>query len=248
MLKSAHVWLKANKIWFETVAASLLSAMAIVVSVQQSRMASKQTELLSFQTRIAEAQSLPQFEIAIRQKSNKATGKSDGNLLVINNRGGTVHDFKADVAYFLVLTAYSGEGVDISREEVATTGYFTDRVLSAAGIGELVTMSGDHNSARTNELRVALAKLVNAKKDFWFVLLDDQIVVRLSYSDILDRSHEEYYEAQLRGGGLRLLDDYGQAQFSIWHAGPQVNLWTVRADDLLKRVSARPVSVSDAKH
>src|SRR5690348_12691261 len=98
---SFRTWLKRNKIVFETVAATLLSGMALIVGTAQWTTASRQTELLNLQTRIAEAQALPQFEIALHQKLNDETGKFDDDVLEIDNRGGPVHGFDASSAYSL---------------------------------------------------------------------------------------------------------------------------------------------------
>jgi hypothetical protein len=146
MMNRVRTWLTANKILFETLAASLLSLMAIIISVAQTRTASEQTSLLTLQTRIAEAQALPQFEIAIHQERNSATGKFDDNILVISNRGGPVHEFSADSAYFITVTA-SGDKGAILKAELPINGYFTASLVNVSGTGKLVTMIGYHNNA-----------------------------------------------------------------------------------------------------
>src|SRR5436190_10899267 len=123
-MKSIALWLTINKIWFETVTASSLSLMAIIVSVEQSRTASEQTKLSSLQTQIAEAQALPQFEVAIRQKLNDATSKLDDDLLVVSNRGGPIHDFTADAVCFLKVTTQDA-GFAHSEADIPINGYFT---------------------------------------------------------------------------------------------------------------------------
>ena len=77
-------FLERNKAWFETAAASLLSLMAIVVAVAQACTASRQTDLMALQTRITEAQALPQFEITTHQKLNPLTASYDDNFLVVS--------------------------------------------------------------------------------------------------------------------------------------------------------------------
>lgn len=49
-------WLKSNKIYFETIAATLLSIMAIIIAVVQIVIATKQTKLVEIQTKIAQRQ------------------------------------------------------------------------------------------------------------------------------------------------------------------------------------------------
>lgn len=49
-------WLQNNKIYFETIAATLLSIMAIIIAVVQIIIANKQTTLTEIQTKIAQRQ------------------------------------------------------------------------------------------------------------------------------------------------------------------------------------------------
>lgn len=49
-------WLTRNKIFFETIAATFLTGMAIIVSWQQTRLAKQQNQLIAQQTRLAEQQ------------------------------------------------------------------------------------------------------------------------------------------------------------------------------------------------
>jgi hypothetical protein len=55
--KCIRAWLQHNKVLFETVAATLLSGMAIIVSIAQTKTAYEQTRLLSGQTHTTEARS-----------------------------------------------------------------------------------------------------------------------------------------------------------------------------------------------
>jgi len=231
-MKRVRDWLFANKILFETVAASLLSLMAIIVSIAQTRTASKQTELLALQTRIAEAQALPQFEVAIRQKLNDATGKFDDDHLVVSNRGGPVHDFSANAAYFISVTAGGIRG-EVSKSEVPVNGYFTASFVSVASAGELVTMIGNHNNASVATLARDVREVAHARQlDFGH--LDEQLVVRLRYRDLLDRQHEEYYEVRPVHGGTRMADEVGKARFLRWTEAQRIELSNLRANDLLK--------------
>lgn len=226
-------WLEANKVWFETVAASLLSLMAIVVSVSQNWVASKQTELLTIQTRIAEAQASPQFEVEMRPKLNDLTAKYDDYVLIVNNRGGMVEDFRADAAFFLRLEV-AGAGTEVLKADVPVNGYFTAGFLSAAGTGELVTMVGNHNNAIVVKLADELRELAHGRK-VGFANLEEQIILRLRYRDLLDRSFEDYFEARFVGGGARVPADIGRARLAKWEAAARPELSRLRADELLAR-------------
>ncbi|HHT9137787.1 MAG TPA: hypothetical protein ACFYEK_11175 [Candidatus Wunengus sp. YC60] len=64
-------WLEKNKIFFETIAAFLLSAMAIIISVVQIFIGFKQTKLAKIQTQIAQRQ----FQREERLANIERTGK-----------------------------------------------------------------------------------------------------------------------------------------------------------------------------
>lgn len=225
-------WLNANKIYFETVTASLLSLMAIVVSIEQNLTTSQQTELLALQTRIVEAQALPQFEMELRQILNKATGNFDDNHLVISNHGGPVHDFNADVAYFIKTDVERTPAKEL-KTDIPINGYFTADLISSNSNGVLVTMIGDHNNAMFVTLEHGILAKADAKK-LDFALLDEQFVVCLRYKDLMDRQHEDYYEVRPIYGGTRMKDEVGKARFSRWNSAQHIELSTLHVDDLLK--------------
>jgi hypothetical protein len=228
-------WLNTNKIWFETVTASLLSLMAVILSVAQSCTASKQTKLMSLQTQIAEAQALPQFEVGLHPKFNDATGKYDDYTLVVSNRGGPIYDFGVEAAYFIQVTI-PGTGHDIMKADIPTNGYFTASFVSAANTGELVTMVGNHNNARAVEIQRELRQAADARQ-WGFANMNEQVVLRFFYRDMLNRRHEDYYEAHFVGGGSRLPSEVGKTLFAKWKAAPRVEFASVRADDFFKRAT-----------
>jgi hypothetical protein len=238
-MKNVREWLESHKVFFETVTASLLSLMAIIVSCGQTIIAEKQTLLLGIQTQIAEAQALPQFEVSIRQRLNDATGKFDDNDLVVNNHGGPVHEFSADAAYFIHLDV-GGRSGQVLKIEVPVQGYFTSSFVSVATTGQLVTMVGNHNNATVIALTGALRDKAHSR-GFDYAILSEKIVLRMRYRDLLDRQHEDYFEVHPVSGGTRLQDGLGKARFSKWSTAQVIELSRLRADDLLDRVS--PASV-----
>jgi hypothetical protein len=203
-MNRARSWLKENKIFFETITASLLSAMALTVAIAQWIVSSKQTSLMSLQTRIAEVQALPRFELAIHQKLNEATHTFDDNELIISNHGGAVRNFRAEVAYFLEITSGRWNPPNgIHHTELPISGYFTASFISTAGTEQLVKMVGDHNNARfANLTREMETKLDN--KGLGFANPTEDFLVRLIYRDLLDRLHEDYYQVGFIGGGIRI--------------------------------------------
>jgi len=233
-MKRLNNWLKKNKIFFETLAASLLSAMAIIVSIAQTKTAFRQTQLLDLQTQIAEAQALPQFELAIHQKLNEETGKFDDDYLVISNRGGPVHEFTAQDAYSIIVTVSATAG-KVSKLEIPVTGYFTASYVSVVSTGELVKMIGNHNNAAVIAVSNGLREAAAAKQ-FVFANLDEHLIVRLGYRDLLNRQHEDYYEVRPVSGGVRLTDEVGKAGFDRWTDAERPYLSNLQPDNLIDQV------------
>ena len=236
MIQKIRDSLDRNKVIFETVAAFLLSLMAVIVSIAQTLTTSKQTELLALQTRIAEAQALPQFEVAIHQKRNNTNGNFDDDILVVANHGGPIHDFEASSAFFLSIEAEI-PGVGYRKAEIPLNGYFSMQGVSVAGTGDLVTMYGDRNNAKIGELRRGVMQATNTRK--WpYALIGERIAVRLRYRDLLDRQHEDYYDVRPVSGGTRILDVTGKEVFAKWDgAFPRVELLTLDVEKLLAIIS-----------
>src|ERR1700730_9919422 len=220
---SLREFLTRNEIIFKTVAATALSLMDLIVSLAQLFTAIDQKSLVALQERISEAQALPQFEVAIHQRRNDETGKFDDNYLEVINSGGPIHEFSAEAAFFLrvnaVMPHVSGNTSSLIPSRIATTtfempvgGYFTAQGVSSAGKGQLVTVSGYHNNAAIDALEKSARQAAdNAKWDAFN--LDTLVYVKLRYSDMLDRSHEDYYEVPTVGGGWRMRDADGRAVF-----------------------------------
>ena len=206
--------LERNKIIFETLAAFSLSAMAVIVALAQYQTTSKQTKLIALQTQIAEAQALPQFEVAIRQKLNDETGKYDDNYLVVGNHGGAVHEFAAQAAYFLDVSV--SVQLRSGKIELPTNGYFTTQEVSSSGTGRLTTNVGNHNNATFLNL-VEHAREEAKTRNWDYALVEERILLNLKYRDLLDR----------------MADAEGLAAFRQSETAQRLELSTLNATNLL---------------
>lgn len=73
-------WLTKNKIFFDTIMASFLATMAIIISINQ-------TKLTNLQTKIALYNSLPQFIINAKQIYDNESKYVNEEVLTIKNSG-----------------------------------------------------------------------------------------------------------------------------------------------------------------
>jgi hypothetical protein len=140
-------FLTENEIFFKTAAATLLSLMALIVSIGQFVTARQRKTFLELQARIAEANVLPQFEVAIHQQLNEATGTYDNNNLIIRNDAGPVHQFNAEAAVFIHVNAIRGTPVSSTTFDLPVNSYFGSQFPSTAGKGQLTSVSGYRNNA-----------------------------------------------------------------------------------------------------
>jgi hypothetical protein len=231
-VKSLRNWLERHKIYFETLAASLLSLMALAVTVAQTATAIQQTGLLRVQTSIAEAQALPRFDVSLHQQLNEPTRTFDNNILEVSNGGGPVRDFDASAALLLVVTLNTGTPpAQDAKAEIPVSGYFTANFLSGASVGSLVRMIGDRNNARVADLARELRESAQAKH--WaYGLIEEQLILRLQYRDLLDRTHDDYYRVEVIGGGRRIARDEGERLFKKWQSGQRIELNRLTPDVL----------------
>jgi hypothetical protein len=186
------------------------------IATEQKDTAIQQKELVQLQTRIAEAQALPRFVVAVQQIMNPETKHADDNVLVVENNGGEVHEFEAKSAYFLRVEVGSVAKRFHGTVDFAINGYFTARAVSRSGTGQLVTVIGPkNNNATVGDIMRGASQY--AKERHWdYANVDEFVFARLQYRDVLDREHEAYYSAHGVGGGTRLDEVEGKKIFERW--------------------------------
>jgi hypothetical protein len=238
-LNRARGWLRFNKIFFETIAAALLSMMAVLVSVAQLRTAAKQTDLSEIQTRIAQAQAAPRFEIGFHQIKNEATDMFETNRLVIDNRGGGLRNFAAESASFADVDVATSRN-EVGKLEISLGDYLDTQFVSAAGTGTLTTISGYLNNKLFNDFSRQLRTTAEARK--WdYALVNTRLYVKLHYIDMLDQTHIDYYRISLVGGASLLPTLEGEDIFKKWRNQPRERLANLDPAQVLDR--ARPKAI-----
>lgn len=206
-------WLERNKILFETVAAVMLSVMAIFISWQQFKVA-------EMQTRIAERQVLPQFVIVSRQvKSSVESQMYDEDILSVENKGAVVSSFsvKPAVLFNFVITTYGDADNKFKQNkldrEVFVQDYYFGVGLSPTGQGLLATVKGGtkKNHSKAVQLENDLEEYCRSKG--WYSKVDIKRFVNISYVDLLGREHNEYYFVPLIYGAARISEKEGRGVF-----------------------------------
>lgn len=192
-------WLERNKVFFETICATALAIMAIIVSRQQVA----QTDL---QNKLSEAQVTPQFVIVCPQSINPEFGRVTEDEISVINRGGLALELEASYCVRLDLTLRkfgSPEQVD----HWWLNGYYTGTGYTPLGDGLMLRISGYRNHDKMSHIRRELLG-----KELGLDLKLTR-VVQLTYRDVLGRQFERYFEVRPILGARELPRAQGAALF-----------------------------------
>jgi hypothetical protein len=227
-VESWHEWLGKNKIFFETVAATLLSLMAIIISVAQIILGVKQTTLTQVQTEVARQQALPQFVVNWSQTFDTKEQKYTGESINITNQGGIVHDFDSDEAVFFDVV-YLPKGGTMKKVEVPVDGYYNAGFHTGQGTGQILRIEGIGNAAKRQQLEDELRQLASSNNAI--ANMDVRRYVRLTYQDIFGTKHKKFYFVPVIHGSRILDQTEGESIFSQYEKARK-ELITVYFDSL----------------
>ena len=167
--------LNNNKIFFEVIVASLLSFMAVYVSIQANRIAKTQTKIM-------QEENLPQLEIRMTQEYNEQIKLYDNDIWLFFNRGGRLSDFDTKEYSFYKFTY----NPDYDTLMLPLHNYLNMRgTLTGESEGLVYQVDNNHYGAKVMELRDSLI-------NFGFHEIKTYIAV--SYVDIFNDRHEEYFQ------------------------------------------------------
>jgi hypothetical protein len=230
-LNSVRTWLTNNKVFFETLAATLLAAMAIIISIVQINIAAKQTALMELQAEVARQINLPQFSLAARQIRDPATGNATEDKIFVTNHGGLAQDVRCSFAVFF--------DIEVLRHE--RRGKFTEHTDSgiahtATGKELVVTIEGYQNNTKACALERAFRELgtrVNRSAS-----MDIRRYVRIRYRDIFGNQHTKYFFVPLIYGGTELSEEEALPLFerheSAWETKEMREFEELTAQDLME--------------
>ncbi len=168
--------LNKNKIFFDVIVASLLSFMAIYISIQANKIADAQTKIM-------EQENLPQLEIRMTQDYNEKIKIYDNNVWLFFNRGGKLSDFDTRDYSFFKFTAINGSKIDSLKLPLYS--YLNMRgTLTGESDGLIFQIDNAHNGVKEVELRNSLMN---------FGYFEIQSYMEITYTDIFDKKHAEYF-------------------------------------------------------
>jgi len=123
----------------EIVATLLLSAMAVIVSVSQCRIAHDQTRIMDLQTKIARQEVIPHFVITRTLEKKDAEDFYSMDKVYIQNEGQVAQDVHVDHITFLHIKLWK-VGLGTRTASIPISGYYFAVVHNMIGKGLLFTL------------------------------------------------------------------------------------------------------------
>jgi hypothetical protein len=224
-------WLRRNKIFFDTVAVSLLSLMAVVVSGASYL-------LLDRQTRALEVEKQAFISVNSEQIWSPELSLVTDDRLRITNDGGPVRDVVALVETFIEATW--GRGGQYKEVTLRLDGYYTGAFITAQPKGVLATHIGNSNVTSFARLERDFAEKAK-ERGLEIALLRLQRYVRVTYTDVLGMTREEYFHVLAVAGGTRIPLEEGRKRSEAEKRGMKsVQLGVMTSGELLDVVTEEP--------
>jgi hypothetical protein len=211
-VEDVRAWLTVNKIFFETVAATFLTFMAVILSYNQWRVAQDQTTYLEQQTRIEREQASPQFSITTKQDANSP----NYDRIFVYNHGNIALNIITRTAVFFDLT-YMGKNGSQKQLSVPIHGYYRLTIPSETAIGQVMIIESVAGIAKWGAIEKELDQLAAA--DGAFIDLSVKRYLELSYRDIFNETHVKYYNVIPFIGGDLLEPEMGTGIFDKFRQG-----------------------------
>jgi hypothetical protein len=206
-----NFFLTKNKVYFETLAATLLSCFAVIASIQTCSATNTQNEYVRMQTLLLNAQTSPQFVIIGNKAYNSKTGESDGEVIKIINKGGIAYDLRHRMLTFFEITSLSDTGYTV--DTVFVQNYFYASWNNPQGNDTMASITGSPTNLSITSRKPFLAcvkKFKNPDSRF-----ETKRYLRLDYKDIVGRPQRQFYYIDFVDGAHQIDSTEGCRLFGI---------------------------------
>ena len=211
--------LENNKIFFEVIVASSLSFMAIYVSIQANRIAENQTKIMR-------DENLPQLEVRFTQEYNDQLKIYDNDIWLFFNRGGKLSNFDTKEYSFYKFTYHP----NYDSLLLPVYNYLPMRGILTGDIeGLIYQIDNNRQGAKIIELRDSLAN---------FGYYDIESYVSISYEDIFDERHEEYFQISPSVNRISL-QDWKKIETNFNNAKPKYMFPKLSAKSIIETIKTR---------
>jgi hypothetical protein len=211
--------LERNKIYFETVAASCVAVMSLIVAIVAVIVALYANELLEQQNQIMRTQSAPLLQFEVRLSKDPKTGNYEHESLNINNFGGSLDEFSAEYLYFVHAFFQSNVPAAQAKDKsIPLFKYYIVNVLSGSRTGQLEQSDyygSEGNNGKFSRLESEFMELARQHNGYGTIELDRY--VHVTYHDIFGTPFDEVYA--ISSTGSRKLSPAEGAQIINMHGG-----------------------------
>jgi hypothetical protein len=199
-------WLTENKIFFETIAAVLLSIMAITMAYWQYQIGKLQAD-------IARIGAIPQINI-LRTKEKTRADFFGNEYVLVKNEGGIAKYINVEVATFLDVSAVKpSRPVTLINKSIPIVEYFTGTALTGQTKDTLATVIGSQNSERLFNLR---RSAYGKQEEYESINIELKVYAKVNYTDIFGERYERFFIVEPVNGGIELPQKQGEQVFADW--------------------------------
>ena len=206
-------YLAKNKIFFDTIAATLLTIMALVVSITQGWISSQQNRLLNIQIITERQQALPQFFVDKRTPINIETGVANDDIIRVYNYGNIAYDVNYERYVFFDIQ------VGTEYTSIPVSGYYSITEIANNATGLAFTFRGNDNNIRRSSLVNQLMDI--AESQGTYAEFRVRRYIEISYTDVFGGIHIDFYHLPNIGSTEKLsetdrqqvIEEYSEPNF-----------------------------------
>jgi hypothetical protein len=236
--QSFKSFLNSNKIYFETIAATLLSFMAVIIAGVQIAIGFQQSDLIELQTEAEKQQSLPQF-LVVRNFDSEYELVPPEDKLEIYNYGNVAHNVNLTTMSFIkVVYITSGKSVKQLSRDFAILNYYNTTFHTNTYSGLIFWRVGYGNFAKSIELD---KELNTQLPTIDWVDVSIETYVRISYQDVFAEQRVDYYKVDGAGVGQKISIEEGIKIYTAYenaeNTGAALDYDQLTSDDLFQAIS-----------
>lgn len=227
-----HAWLKRHKVIFETLATAVFTFASIFVAWLQWRTAETQIE-------ISRRQSQPNIIVSTQHLKEANEASFSNEELHVQNVGGIAKNLKADVAVWFEFELFTSQGKKDSIF-IPITGYYGAHFVNGEiATGILVRCKGHRNWAKFINFYDQLKERVKSA-GLGLGYLNQHEYVKITYRDVFDEQHEQYYKASNIGSTQLSKQDGVQwvERYSDKVGKESLDIDTMTVDQLFERIKS----------
>jgi len=188
--------LDRNKVFFETISATLLGVMALCLILQSNRISKYQAQLAKSQIELSQQLAdrdmtthLPEFHLSMKHVVEEPIGHCIEDRILIYNEGAPLYDL--DPRFIVFIKVETGMLGEQRTAFVPIHGYYFNLFRTGKATGLVATIAGDRNRVGLYELDQAFSAYAKAKGDIGFISIER--FIRIRYQDKFGSSNEAFF-------------------------------------------------------